>query len=130
MLYVFFFFFKQKTAYEVRISDWSSDVCSSDLLAMVDVRDDRKIANMRTGRGHAAPLAGVCRAVSKRVAGGRSPAAAGAAAPFYSKLVQLVARKSDVSGKSVSVRVDRGGRRIIKKKTLYYFYLHSFLQHT
>src|SRR3546814_6062236 len=26
-----FFFFKQKTAYEVRISDWSSDVCSSDL---------------------------------------------------------------------------------------------------
>src|SRR3546814_6141621 len=36
MLYVlyirlFFFFFKQKTAYEMRISDWSSDVCSSDL---------------------------------------------------------------------------------------------------
>src|SRR3546814_4914812 len=29
--YVGFFFFKQKTAYEMRISDWSSDVCSSDL---------------------------------------------------------------------------------------------------
>src|SRR3546814_6388043 len=29
--YVFFFFLKQKTAYEMRISDWSSDVCSSDL---------------------------------------------------------------------------------------------------
>src|SRR3546814_5187009 len=29
-----FFFFKQKTAYEMRISDWSSDVCSSDLLAI------------------------------------------------------------------------------------------------
>src|SRR3546814_4497662 len=29
--YIFFFFFKQKTAYEMRISDWSSDVCSSDL---------------------------------------------------------------------------------------------------
>src|SRR3546814_7799073 len=28
-----FFFFKQKTAYEMRISDWSSDVCSSDLSA-------------------------------------------------------------------------------------------------
>src|SRR3546814_10710579 len=27
-----FFFFKQKTAYEMRISDWSSDVCSSDLV--------------------------------------------------------------------------------------------------
>src|SRR3546814_7754490 len=29
-----FFFFKQKTAYEMRISDWSSDVCSSDLLCV------------------------------------------------------------------------------------------------
>src|SRR3546814_7855988 len=31
VLYFYFFFFKQKTAYEMRISDWSSDVCSSDL---------------------------------------------------------------------------------------------------
>src|SRR3546814_8861055 len=30
---IFLFFFKQKTAYELRISDWSSDVCSSDLQA-------------------------------------------------------------------------------------------------
>src|SRR3546814_5342728 len=30
-IFLFFFFFKQKTAYEMRISDWSSDVCSSDL---------------------------------------------------------------------------------------------------
>src|SRR3546814_4910194 len=30
-MYSVFFFFKQKTAYEMRISDWSSDVCSSDL---------------------------------------------------------------------------------------------------
>src|SRR3546814_13222483 len=34
----FVFFFKQKTAYEMRISDWSSDVCSSDLLAGKRVR--------------------------------------------------------------------------------------------
>src|SRR3546814_2465816 len=32
VMFVYFFFFKQKTAYEMRISDWSSDVCSSDLL--------------------------------------------------------------------------------------------------
>src|SRR3546814_11427536 len=32
----YFFFFKQKTAYEMRISDWSSDVCSSDLLGELD----------------------------------------------------------------------------------------------
>src|SRR3546814_12567772 len=31
----FVFFFKQKTAYEMRISDWSSDVCSSDLLVVL-----------------------------------------------------------------------------------------------
>src|SRR3546814_2823787 len=47
-----FFFFKQKTAYEMRISDWSSDVCSSDLAerdvdALVEIerlqRDQRLI---------------------------------------------------------------------------------------
>src|SRR3546814_9913811 len=32
LYFVCFFFFKQKTAYEMRISDWSSDVCSSDLV--------------------------------------------------------------------------------------------------
>src|SRR3546814_9770387 len=31
LMWLVFFFFKQKTAYEMRISDWSSDVCSSDL---------------------------------------------------------------------------------------------------
>src|SRR3546814_8641966 len=31
LVFFLFFFFKQKTAYEMRISDWSSDVCSSDL---------------------------------------------------------------------------------------------------
>src|SRR3546814_8943971 len=35
LLSVCVFFFKQKTAYEMRISDWSSDVCSSDLLTLV-----------------------------------------------------------------------------------------------
>src|SRR3546814_1307373 len=36
VLFSHFFFFKQKTAYEMRISDWSSDVCSSDLTEFVD----------------------------------------------------------------------------------------------
>src|SRR3546814_10203297 len=39
-----FFFFKQKTAYEMRISDWSSDVCSSDL------RPERRGQTRRLGR--------------------------------------------------------------------------------
>src|SRR3546814_12721047 len=42
---LFVFFFKQKTAYEMRISDWSSDVCSSDLVGkgIVGVVDDKAI---------------------------------------------------------------------------------------
>src|SRR3546814_1988719 len=40
----FFFFFKQKTAYEMRISDWSSDVCSSDLLYRALRDDDEALA--------------------------------------------------------------------------------------
>src|SRR3546814_2684557 len=39
-MWFFFFFFKQKTAYEMRISDWSSDVCSSDLGAARDALED------------------------------------------------------------------------------------------
>src|SRR3546814_7346473 len=38
-----FFFFKQKTAYEMRISDWSSDVCSSDLV--LAERDARRLVD-------------------------------------------------------------------------------------
>src|SRR3546814_5130130 len=37
----FFFFFKQKTAYEMRISDWSSDVCSSDLAIEGVIRQEK-----------------------------------------------------------------------------------------
>src|SRR3546814_4377312 len=44
-----FFFFKQKTAYDMRISDWSSDVCSSDLLARGARRGD--VEPVETGTG-------------------------------------------------------------------------------
>src|SRR3546814_9218318 len=46
-----FFFFKQKTAYEMRISDWSSDVCSSDLLS---------------GEGMVAPVAALRRVAERQ----------------------------------------------------------------
>src|SRR3546814_2721133 len=61
-----FFFFKQKTAYEMRISDWSSDVCSSDLVRWhrklerhaafrvgrrVDVRAADRVPDLRAGGG-------------------------------------------------------------------------------
>src|SRR3546814_3501505 len=41
------FFFKQKTAYEMRISDWSSDVCSSDLQQKDEERNDGHHGNRR-----------------------------------------------------------------------------------
>src|SRR3546814_4729405 len=41
IVFLFFFFFKQKTAYEMRISDWSSDVCSSDLRPAVEIMTPR-----------------------------------------------------------------------------------------
>src|SRR3546814_9065332 len=63
MLRHFVFFFKQKTAYEMRISDWSSDVCSSDLMVCYqeEVRDPARIAEVlnrvieKAWRGSAPP---------------------------------------------------------------------------
>src|SRR3546814_4438636 len=43
-IFMIFFFFKQKTAYEMRISDWSSDVCSSDLPLVAAVFTGAEIA--------------------------------------------------------------------------------------
>src|SRR3546814_11955840 len=52
-----FFFFKQKTAYEMRISDWSSDVCSSDLVEG-ETKDaiERLVAKMEDGAWSTASL--------------------------------------------------------------------------
>src|SRR3546814_16932642 len=83
----------------MRISDWSSDVCSSDLL----------LPDRADGRGGAAHQAAVRPALC-RGGGDRRRADDALCA------VRRQDRKSVVSGKSVSVRVDLGGRRIIKKK--------------
>src|SRR3546814_7326629 len=40
MCFIFLLFFKKKTAYEMRISDWSSDVCSSDLSSVLRFRSN------------------------------------------------------------------------------------------
>src|SRR3546814_3299603 len=97
-----FVFFKQKTAYEVRISDWSSDVCSSDLEAVLRLRDD-------IGAGDLAP------GDAQREAGSfRCWRGGGFGAELWGVGID---RKSVVQGKSVSVRVDLGARSIIKKKS-------------
>src|SRR3546814_10936636 len=100
-----FCFFKQKTAYEMRISDWSSDVCSSDL---AHAAGHRAHASVLPGRRAAPVLAARRRGrTAAHLRGG--PLRGRVAAPPGD-------RKSVVEGKSVSVRVDLGGRRIIKKK--------------
>src|SRR3546814_7725371 len=61
----FIFFFKQKTAYEMRISDWSSDVCSSDLVDAVQ---------RSQGRQHVPPLEAVMDGRDHQVEGVRRDA--------------------------------------------------------
>src|SRR3546814_1808941 len=50
------FFFKQKTAYEMRISDWSSDVCSSDLLTSPLAPPMIPVVAIHHSRTHLTPL--------------------------------------------------------------------------
>src|SRR3546814_4072409 len=60
-----FCFFKQKTAYDMRISDWSSDVCSSDLAFLPRARSTSRQASLgdrcRSGRPDQLPQAGPAR---------------------------------------------------------------------
>src|SRR3546814_12606837 len=117
------FFFKQKTAYEMRISDWSSDVCSSDLRA----------SGLKTAVcGFFAILRASDRIAPRAKASEGNCEAAGfsSTACVTSPGVTLLHiirnrqagrivhrdRKSVGKGESVSVRVDLGGRRLIKKK--------------
>src|SRR3546814_4509218 len=67
---VYFFVFKQKTAYEMRFRDWSSDVCSSDLGGRRDDADRAQAARAEPGAGIAAAIA-VDRGGGGRDRGGR-----------------------------------------------------------
>src|SRR3546814_17405608 len=116
-----FFFFKQKTAYEMRISDWSSDVCSSDLIGLV--------AGIEMAPRAGAPGARAAEAFQKCFDSGLMVRYTGdtlAVSPppilEESQIAEMfqsigkVDRKRVGEGKRVSVRVDLGGCRIIKKK--------------
>src|SRR3546814_9012081 len=92
------FFFKQKTAYEMRISDWSSDVCSSDLLVRALEVERGRPGEVGAGFEHEA------------VRGARIE-------PDVDHVAHLLIEIGRASCRErVSVRVDLGGRRIIKKK--------------
>src|SRR3546814_16285676 len=111
-----FFFFKQKTAYEMRISDWSSDVCSSDLAAKAHGKGPGISRSSGSEKRHSS-----CSRTAPRrsVHGfGLEPVAQNHADNGLMYRWQRYAgdRKSVVKGKSVSVRVDLGGCRIITTK--------------
>src|SRR3546814_18833026 len=104
------FFFKQKTAYEMRISDLSSDVCSSDLLAS---RHPIVCHGLSLSLGGTGPLDETFLGKLRRFLDAHR-------VPIYSEHLSACSdaqdRTSVVYGKSVSVRVDLGGRRMFTQK--------------
>src|SRR3546814_19842730 len=99
----------------MRISDWSSDVCSSDLPAS---------SAARVSNGARRRIGGIVVSSGRQ----RLPLALKRFAPSSASLAALNPdrdRKRVVSGKSVTVRVDLGGCRYIKTKTLKIAYLHQ-----
>src|SRR3546814_19389988 len=108
----------------MRISDWSSDVCSSDLEF---VERERRAGKTRVHGEHSRPRRGLEHAIAGPDRGSESgdEGERQRGRELLEGLPLLGAprlgrdtrdRKSGVSGKSVAVRVDLGGRRIIKKK--------------
>src|SRR3546814_11434675 len=119
---VFSFFFKHKTAYELLISDWCSDVCSSDLYpSNHQLGRAAHPGRCRARRGrkgtpeHRPPVQPRRRPTEDRPAKPASTARAPAEPPRRRRSQD---RKSVVEGKRVSVRVDLGGRRILKTKKI------------
>src|SRR3546814_17273192 len=117
MLSFVIFFFKHMTAYEMRISDWSSDVCSSDLSPRTRPREvplpmERLLRDIEPDRGGREDRADEDEDRPEQVDPEFIPRAG---------VEHEVAhdRKSVVSGKSVSVSVDLGGRRLMIKHNKY-----------
>src|SRR3546814_18280977 len=111
-----FFFFKQKTAYEMRISDWSSDVCSSDLRP---VHRPRNFTSSSRGT-----------VTSTRPVDSENSAAA-ASTPSRSMIsVSHKIGRASCRERVLSVRVDLGGRRIIKKNNNYTLQHKLYTLHT
>src|SRR3546814_17953498 len=109
----------------MRISDWSSDVCSSDLHDPSNQLGRRLVAGNEEKNEHLHGFIESQRLVAglrigaflRRLGEHSDEVIAGPVVSLATLLGEEIDRKSVVSGKSVSVRVALGGRRIIKKKT-------------
>src|SRR3546814_15087181 len=115
----------------MRISDWSSDVCSSDLEDSVDIKDSNSASRWRRARTRAEKSMAYGRRTRAHIAAdrnmehapdkalerlSRSEVGSGSAEPAQPGRAVLGDRKSVGTGKSVAVSVDPGGPLIIKKK--------------
>src|SRR3546814_17742367 len=123
---VVLFFFKQETAYEMRIRDWSSDVCSSDLEAGKNEDASADHASMNhaamdhAAMGHAAPgNASMQMDHSMHGASGVNAMVSHPASETGNPAVRSEERRV---GKECVIRVTLGGRRIIKKKNQQHTY--------
>src|SRR3546814_19434228 len=129
MLMYHFFFVKQKTSYEMRISDWSSDVCSADLGP--EDADRQEGDNREQENPQAEPRSLMQGGLDLGGEVEVAPALGGAHEANSCSAAPAVDRKSVVQGKSVSVRVDLGGRRNLKKQnTMYNTNVQSKLNYT
>src|SRR3546814_11729781 len=109
MCVVSFFFFKQKTAYEGRISDWRSDVCSSDLSrGPLGLTPSARTGPASRFDWPTGPPSGVSRSRG-------SSTGLGTSHRIMRSTSSTLDRKSGVSGKGVSGRVELGGGRSIHK---------------
>src|SRR3546814_11132575 len=120
------FFFKLKTTYERRISDWSSDVCSSDLCPVLQLVRDIEATAQRTERREAViarceavvPEVGTVRRIEERLAL-RIPTHAGRDAPVLAEGLlpaRLDGMRPDLPVVPVVavIRVNRGGQQFGK----------------
>src|SRR3546814_19140747 len=127
LIFSLVFFFKQKTAYEMRISYWSSDVCSSDLAARASRRRGRTIVRARKSDRRMEMTKAIASTMPRRSRSARTvrvmsrvfsvASSIGLPGPRATAAELMgVDRKSVVEGQRGSGRVDLGGRRLIKKK--------------
>src|SRR3546814_11345022 len=108
-----FFFFKQKTAYEMRISDWSSDVCSSDL-AVDQHRAHAGIARRIEFLDHVGQEQHVARFAAERT--GDAAVAAGLALVADRCIEECVEQRQQVAGVGVAEQQPRSEERRVGRE--------------
>src|SRR3546814_5112026 len=102
-------FFKQNTAYEMRISDWSSDVCSSDLVESAQARFFRTLAALAPGFGLLGTLAGMVAMLRELGTGDIARVGSGMAVAMLATLYGVVL--SNLIFKPIAIKIEQRTQR-------------------